>query len=439
MRDLLLTLIVFGSIPFILKRPYIGVLVWSWLGYMNPHRLTWDFAYHMPFSAVIAITTLMAVFFYKGPKKLPPSPIVWLLVIFIGWISISTALIPSGRMDFAWQEYSRFIKIQIVIFLSLMLFQEKRKILLLVWVMALSVGFYGIKGGIFSIFTGFQHMIWGPPGSFIEGNNEIGLALLMILPLFYFLMTEAKNRHLKLALIAAAGLIGIAAIATYSRGAMLAGACMVSFLWLKSNNKAITGFVAMLFVMALLANMPEAWFDRMTTIQTYQEDPSAMGRINAWTVAVGIAGDNIFGDGFGAFTMNNFLYYVNNTDLHDAHSIYFEVLGEQGYIGLLLFLALYLTGWHHGRSIINQCRNHESLSWASNLAKMCQVSLVAYGSGGAFLGLAYFDLPYHILVLLVVTKVVVERELAVVQAAQAPERPLTFQEKLKALQAAKTG
>ena len=69
MRDVLLTLLVFGSLPFILKRPHIGVLVWAWLSYMNPHRLTWSFAYDMPFAQIVAITLLIALFSTKEKLK----------------------------------------------------------------------------------------------------------------------------------------------------------------------------------------------------------------------------------------------------------------------------------------------------------------------------------------------------------------------------------
>ena len=61
MRDLLLTAFTFGLVPFILLNPHIGVLAWSWLSYMNPHRLTWGFAYNMPFAEVISIATLISI------------------------------------------------------------------------------------------------------------------------------------------------------------------------------------------------------------------------------------------------------------------------------------------------------------------------------------------------------------------------------------------
>ncbi|HNP52273.1 MAG TPA: DUF5935 domain-containing protein, partial [Nitrosomonas nitrosa] len=61
MRDLLVASIVFGGLAFTLSNPYIGVLLWSWIGYMNPHRLGWGFAYHFPFALLIALVTLISL------------------------------------------------------------------------------------------------------------------------------------------------------------------------------------------------------------------------------------------------------------------------------------------------------------------------------------------------------------------------------------------
>ena len=104
-------------------------------------------------------------------------------------------------------------------------------------------------------------------------------------------------------------------------------------------------------------------------------------------------------------------YAPDPLDYHDAHSIYFEVLAEQGYVGLLLFLALWFLGFRTCGKIKKKVQNIEHLKWAGTLATMAQVSLVAYGAGGAFLGLAYFDLPYHILAICVLCQLFVNKEL----------------------------
>ncbi len=83
----------------------------------------------------------------------------------------------------------------------------------------------------------------------------------------------------------------------------------------------------------------------MWTIRDYQEDSSSMGRINAWHFAANLAADRpVVGGGFQVFTPELFQKYAPNpTDFHDAHSIYFESLAEQGYVGLALFVLIGVT------------------------------------------------------------------------------------------------
>ncbi|VAX05410.1 hypothetical protein MNBD_ALPHA03-793, partial [hydrothermal vent metagenome] len=90
MRDAIVTLIVFGAIPFVLIKPYIGVYVWSWLSYMNPHRFAWGFAYNMPFAAVTAGALIIGFFFTKDKNKFPVTSVTVVWLIFLFWITLST-------------------------------------------------------------------------------------------------------------------------------------------------------------------------------------------------------------------------------------------------------------------------------------------------------------------------------------------------------------
>ncbi len=90
MRDILVTAIVFGVLPFIFKRPWIGILLWCWLGYMNPHRQTWGFAYDFPFAFICAIVTIMAFLFSQEKKEMVWTRETVLLLMFIGWMFITT-------------------------------------------------------------------------------------------------------------------------------------------------------------------------------------------------------------------------------------------------------------------------------------------------------------------------------------------------------------
>ena len=97
--------------------------------------------------------------------------------------------------------------------------------------------------------------------------------------------------------------------------------------------------------------------------------------------------------------------------MHDAHNIFFEVLGEQGFVGLLLYLLLALFAWRTGSWIILNAKKNPETKWMADLASMVHVSIAAYVVGGSFLGLAYFDYYYHLIAILVVTKVLLEKYL----------------------------
>jgi hypothetical protein len=90
--------------------------------------------------------------------------------------------------------------------------------------------------------------------------------------------------------------------------------------------------------------------------------------------------------------------------VHDVHSIYFEIMGEHGFIGFGMFMLLALFTWRRANQVIRVCKDDPTRKWAADLAAMIQVSLVGYGAGGAFLGLAYFDLTYHLMIILLLAQ-----------------------------------
>ena len=426
MRDVVLTLVIFSTLPFILWRPHIGVLVWTWIGFMNPHRLTWGFAYDMPFAMIVALVTLVGLLISREPKKIPWTGESILLLIFLTWVLVTTinALYPT----LAWFKLNQFWKILLMIYVTMMLMRSRERIDQLVWVIALSIGFYGVKGGIFTILHGGVYHVRGPEGSFIGGDNEMGLALIMTIPLLRYLQLTAQNMWLRGALAAAMVLCAIATVGSQSRGALLGLVAMGTFLWLKSRNKIFTALLGGIAIVVALSVMPEQWYDRMATIKTYETDRSAMGRINAWKMAFNMAKDRPLGGGFDSFHERTFILYAPDpSDVHDSHSIYFEVLGDHGFVGLGIFLALGLTTWFGASSVARRARRDRDKRWIADLGAMIQVSLVGYASAGAFLGLAYFDYYYTLIAIVVLCKTVLISDIAsqAAEPAKNATSPLT--------------
>jgi len=400
MRDLFIAGLIFGLLPFVFKRPWLGILLWSWLGYMNPHRLAWGFAYDLPFSMIVGLVTIVAFMASKEKKEMPWTRETIVLLIFIGWMLFTTFF--AFYSDSAWLQWNKVWKIQLMVFLTALIITDRHKLHWMIWVIALSFGFYGVKGGIFTILNGGAYRVQGPSGTFIGGNNELALALVMAIPLIRYLHLQETRKWIRIGLASAMVLTGVAAIGSQSRGSLVAMLAMGLFLWLKSRNKIVTGIYMAVAVGIMASVMPQAWYDRMNTIETYEQDQSAQGRINAWHTAFNVAKDRITGGGFEMWRPPGFRQYAPDPfNVRDVHSIYFEIMGEQGFIGFGLFVLLGLMTWIRAQQIIARCKNDPDRKWASDLAAMIQVSLVGYAAGGAFLGMGYFDLPYHLMIVLV--------------------------------------
>jgi probable O-glycosylation ligase (exosortase A-associated) len=401
MRDLILACIVFGALPIIVKRPFWGILMLAWLGYMNPHRLTWGFMFNMPVVQIVAAATLIGMLVAKEPKRLVWSREIVVLLIFVGWMGITTATAFFPAL--AIPQYEKVIKIQILTFMTLLMLTSERKVHLFIWTIVLSLGFYGVKGGLFTIANGGVYRVQGPPGTFIGGNNELALAMVMTIPLMRFLYLQEKQKYIKLGLAMAMLLTAIAAFGTQSRGALVALTLTGAIFWFKSRHKFVTGMFIAVAAAIGLSLMPAEWFERMNTIKTYQEDASAQGRINQWGNAINIANDRIVGGGFETWQPPVCERYAPNPDdCRDVHSIYFEVIGEHGWLGFAMFMTLLALTWLKCGALVRFGKKNTDAIWARDLGAMVQVSMVAYMSAGAFLGLAYFDYLYHLIAVVVV-------------------------------------
>ncbi len=427
MRDLIITLVIFGSLPFILRAPALGGLMWVWVSVMNPHTQGWGYATHLPFAFIIAIVTMVSLLISRLPKSLPLTPISVTLLLFVLWMNVTTpfALVPVE----SWVQWNKVMKIMLMTFITMMVIRNKQDVQRLIWVLVISIGYYGVKGGLFTIRSGGTERVWGPEETFIGDNNALALALIITIPLMHYLQQNTSKKWLRHGLTGMMLLSGLAALGSYSRGGLLAIAAMCLFMWIKSGRKLALGALLVMCVPLFLLFMPAQWADRMDTINNYEVDESAQGRLNAWRMAYNLAKDRFLGGGFDVSDPLVFLRYAPNPlDVHAAHSIYFQALGEHGFVGLILYLALGLLTWRSAAWIVRNTRGRAELAWAFGLALMIQASMVGFAVGGAFLSLLYFDMPYYLMAVVIATRILVTQALAVPvpvpQAAAAPGRPV---------------
>ena len=421
MRGIVVTLVIFSTIPFVLMRPYIGLLVYSWVSFMSPHRLApGTFAYDFPFAMLIGVLLIISWLISREPKSLPMTPVTVLMLLLAFWYCVTTYFAIDGVRP-VWgiyprHEWARAEKVMLIAFLTLILLTDRKRIEGYIWLMVVSIGFYAVKGGLYTLVGGGRYWVHGPPGSMIAENNALGVATIMVVPLVRYLQLQATHKHVRRGLTALVPIMILSAFGSQSRGALLAIAAMGAFLLMKSRHKLAVGLSGVVLLIGILSFLPQKWYDRMETIQDYQEDTSAMGRINAWTAAINLALDRpLVGGGFRVFIAVPIVWEKYAPDPNHravAHSIYFQTLGQHGFPGLFFFLGVLFLAFRNGSWLIRSARDRPDLLWARDLGAMLQVSLIGYAVGAAFLSLANYDLYWGIVVISVTARLIVAKQLA---------------------------
>lgn len=399
LRDILFMSAYVALIAAILYRPWLGIIAWTVLGLVQVQLFTWSLQ-DFSFAMWVAGATLLGMVFTKDRRGVPFTMPTFLFGLLAAWFTITT--LQAWTPDPAWEQWKKVMKIFLMTFAMMILIHDKVRLRTLLLVIPCSIGLFGAKGGIFAIASGGGQMVMGPgEGSYIGGNNNFGLALAMILPLLWVAAREQKRIWVKNGFLAVFWLSAIAAVFTYSRGALLGLGVVLSLLFLRVKRKALVLMLVVPAFLVAISFVPEKLIHRASTIETYQLDTSAMGRIQAWGVAWNIASSHGLGAGFALDFIdiprwNSYTNFVIEWSprVVSAHSIYFQVLGEHGFIGLILFLLLVISTLQTFGQVKRIARKSEDLRWMCDWAAALQVGLAGYLVAGAFLSLAYFDLFY---------------------------------------------
>ena len=166
MRDfIIIALVIPGSLAA-LRRPWIGIMVWTWLSIMNPHRYTYGMAYSAPLAAIVAACTLVGLFMTRERESPFKGGAVTAFSLFIFWFTLSWLF--GLDLEGDYEQWKKVIKIDFMILVALALLHNKQHIFALMWVCVGSLAPLGLKGGLFTVMTGGSLHVYGPPGSFIE-------------------------------------------------------------------------------------------------------------------------------------------------------------------------------------------------------------------------------------------------------------------------------
>ncbi len=285
----------------------------------------------------------------------------------------------------------------------------------LIIVLIAAIGFYVGRGFVVTVLTGGSGtFVVGGDHSPLGDRNYFAMVIWMIIPMLMWLSSYTiifpKNKIFQLTLIAFALTSAITIVGTQSRGALVAAPVFFAFFFLQSRQKIsfiIFGLMAALIVLFIA---PQDWWDRMDTIVNYEDDGSALARLSTWEFAWNYTVNHpIFGGGFGIFSLN---FNAEKGRWLTAHSIYFEVLAEHGFVGFFLFFSMMFGLVYSGFKIRRRCRPYPELAWAGDLGVKLSVSILLYLTAGAFLSVAFHPIAYDLAILAMAVIHVVNREIA---------------------------
>lgn len=418
MRDLAFVGFLVALLGMGFRRPFLFVLAYVYIDIVSPQRLTYFLLNAVPIS-LIAFALAVGAWAVADDKTdvriAPRQGLILLLMAYCGLTTLG-ADFPADALDkwdWVWKA------LLFAAFLPLTLRTRLRLESLLLF-MILSAASIIIVGGVKTLASGgggygqLNLMVDNNSGLY-EGSTISAVAIAIVPVIVWFTRygtifpPDWRSKTFCLALVFACLLIPVG---TSTRTGLL---CIVllAVLQIRAVQKKAR-YVAMLAVLGVVAVpfLPSQFTERMQTIKSYQGDESASTRIAVWGWTWEFAKTHPFGGGFEAYRQNHIRYDLVKTDggpasksIHNTtevdkarayHSAYFEMLGEQGYAGLALWLLISLTGLVRMEILRRRYRDGD-LAWAGALAGALQSAHLVYLLGAAFIAIAFQPFVYMLI------------------------------------------
>ncbi|GGJ45241.1 putative O-glycosylation ligase, exosortase A system-associated [Neoroseomonas lacus] len=414
--------------------PFVLALAYVWVDLFRPHDVAPALGQLFPFSLTTAVLTLGA--YVLVDRRDPPrlGLLTALLIIWAGWITLTTtwALYPTAawaKWDWAFKTilFSTLLpfffrsRIQIEAALLVILCCIASNVVCFAIKSVLASGGYGRPLGLIQINAG-----WGGEGS------TLGTYAFACLPLVAFLQRHSivapSRGWLRWVYFAAPVIAVIGAFGTFARAALVACVVWAALLWWRSRHKFMVAIMLVAGAAAVVPLMGDAWKARISTSFAPRQDESANTRLLVWEWTIGLANQYPAGAGFNGYLGNRFVtqdeWGEDNVQEGRAfHSIYFEVLGEHGWVGLAIFLATFAVFFLNMRSVRRAARARPELEWIGDLARALSHGVLIFMAGAAFVGIAFYPLHYYLLALAVSTSAALHRA-TLSSADRAPQESL---------------
>ncbi|MCA8965094.1 MAG: hypothetical protein KDC48_09400, partial [Planctomycetes bacterium] len=267
MRDLLVFAVVMLMLPGSFRKPFLGLLLFSWLAYMRPQDLCWGFARTMRLSFFVGLAMVLGWWANEGGRR---RFTYWdvrtkAMVVLAMFITVSYAF-AEIHDEYTNKYFAEYLKIILVALFTAGQVDSPARFRVMLWTIALCLGFFGIKGGVFGVLGGGRQILRGP-GGMLEDNNDFALALVMNVPLLWYMgVSERAMPLIRRGTQIAVFLTVITVVLTHSRGAFLA--LTATSLWMAWRSGQLFKAFGFLAVLALLFPLvaPQDVLERLSTI-----------------------------------------------------------------------------------------------------------------------------------------------------------------------------
>jgi len=413
MRDLVMLGFVLAVLPFAARSAYISYLLWGWSGLIGIVSYLYGFMGGIAYAQWFAIITLVNLLINRDNEHEPfkNNATTALMLIF--------ALQAISTMTFAYEGLYRntevgvdLLKTILFCILMPMLVTSRFRLHAFILMMALGLGFHGMLDGLKFLSSGGAHISRGIAK--FGDNNHTAVALATVIPILLYAARYSVNKWVKLGFTGVMLLTVLAVIASRSRGGF--ATLLVIAVWMMWHTKRKVAGLALLSVCVTVALYfaPADWTARMDTIQTAEQDSSFMTRVAAWKKSTAIALAHPFvGGGFYAVQApvlqnkykdaQGLLGFIDTPNPYNyaAHSIYFQVMSDTGFIGFFIYIILFINAFTLRRRIHKLAKqNVNNAQWAVDLSNTISYSLIAFLVGGSLVSVAYFDIPFILIAIM---------------------------------------
>lgn len=431
LRSLWLLFVYVSFLGIGLQAPFILALGYVWVDTFRPQDVSYIILNQVPVALIMGVAAFGM--YFATDRRSPPrlSPITVMQLLLAGWVTVTLvwAVAPElawAKWDWAFKTlvFSAFLplvirsQIQIEAFMQVYVFALAANLLPYGAKIAISGGGYGRELGLAGGNTGLG-----------EGATLAAVAV-MTVPLLLYLRKHGrlmpKSPIFRLLYLGLAAASVFTTVGTFQRTGLIGLLVLGVATLIKTRHKILTGIVGAAVAGAIFYFTSDAWTQRISTIGTYQADGSAMTRILVWKWTLDYVMTHPLGGGFSMFVINHIehgpdeMHPGGYTEFGRAfHSIYFEVLGEHGWIGLALFVGMLLGAQILLQRASRKVRDLPEHLWCRDLASALQVSLAVMSVCGCFIGIAFQPMIHYLLAMSVSVAAYVQR---VTQAQAAPPR-----------------